>query len=549
MSVAIAVFMAVAPLSAQENKHVEVTKNYTHEVAPAKKMVAPTEISDAPVIEPEIIYNVNPETWQIELEDHNFKPATASYWDLNRPQHLFARVAAGYPLTTDAVVRYTTHNLRLGYFGVGIDHNANFAAKHNGYGDELTMAKSYEMSNAINVGGGLVVGRQMFEASIDYDSDIVNRYALKTSDRIYFHDGNVHLRYGDDFVNLSRLNFGVEVDGGRWSQRLPLGDETTCVAEHSANVAANVARNFKGNIVGIKAGFGLWKGNNYTEYSDMAVNVGVNYARSFGIINLKAELQYMYDKVAGRDKASHFIMPAARLDFDFGKVGVQPYIEFATNITHNGIESLYGQNRYIDFVAMQTKFNLMASTRSYDLHLGMSGSDKASKVAYRVYLGASFIRDQMVWYVNEIGTFGFTQTDNTRLFAGAEVEYRPVGGLKLAANVRGHLDYTNSLYAISDPKLNAGIVAEYRLKRWKFGVSGDLTGCREWSSDELAVGESVVAFEAPITFDLRANIAFRATNSVEVFVMGNNLLDQNIYDFAHYYRNGIGFMVGAKIDF
>ena len=80
-------------------------------------------------------------------------------------------------------------------------------------------------------------------------------------------------------------------------------------------------------------------------------------------------------------------------------------------------------------------------------------------------------------------------------------------------------------------------------------MSGDLTGCREWSSDELAVGESVVAFEAPMTFDLRANIAFRATNSVEVFVMGNNLLDQNIYDFAHYYRNGIGFMVGAKIDF
>ena len=549
MLVAVAMIVAVAPLSAQEHKQVEVTKNYTHEVASAKKMVAPTEISDMPIIEPEIVYNVNPETWQIELEDHNFKPATASYWDMNRPQHLFARIAAGYPLTTDAVVRYTTHDMRLGYFGVGIDHNANFVAKKNGYGEMFSVAQSYDMSNAVNVGGGLVLGRKLFEASLDYDNDIVNRYGLKESDRICFHDGNLHLRYGDDFANLSRLNFGVEVDGGRWSQRLSVEDESLCIAEHNANIAAKAARDFKGNIVGVKAGFGIWKDNGHAQYRDMAVNVGVNYARSFGIINLKAEVGYMYDKVSGRDKASHFFMPAARLDFDFGKVGIQPYVELATNVTHNGIEALYNQNRYIAFESMRAKFSQMASTRSYDLHLGMTGSDKASRVAYRVYLGASFMRDKMVWYVNEIGAFGFTQTDNTRLFAGAEVEYRPVGGLKLAANVRGHLDYTDSVYAISDPKLTAGVVAEYRLKRWKFGVSGDFIGRREWSSGELVDGKSVVAFEAPAVFDLNAEIAFRATTRVEVFVRGCNLLNQNIYDYAYYYRNGIGAMAGVKIDF
>ena len=129
-----AVFMAVAPLSAQEHKQVEVTKNYTHEVSSAKKLTAPTEISDAPVIEPEIIYNVNPETWQVALEDHNFKPAKAGYADdFFRPQNFFARIAAGYPLGSDAAVRYTAHNKHLGYFGVGIDHEANFAKRTNGY--------------------------------------------------------------------------------------------------------------------------------------------------------------------------------------------------------------------------------------------------------------------------------------------------------------------------------------------------------------------------------------------------------------------------------
>ena len=544
----VAITLAVMPLSAQEHKHVEVTKNYTHEVSPAKKIVAPTTINEAPVIEPEIVYNINPESWQVKLEDHNFKPATASYWDNNRPHRFFASVATGYPLTSDAVIRYTTHNVRLGYFGVGIDHAANFAPKSNGYGDKLSIANSYSMSNAIHVGGGVVAGRKMFEARVDYGSDIVNRYGMKSPDRIYFHDGNLSLRYGDDFVDLSRLNFAIEADGGRWSQHLFISDEYPCIAEHNANIAANVARDFKGNIVGVKAGFGIWKDNGYAQYRDMAVNVGVNYARSFGIINLKAEVGYMYDKVSGC-KASHFILPAVRMDFDFGKIGIQPYIELETNITHNGIEALYDQNKYIAFEPMAAEFNKMKSTRSYDLHFGIAGSDKHSKVAYRVYLGSSFIRDYLFWYVDEIGTFGFTQGRNTRLFAGAEVEYHPVGGLRLAASARAHLDNTLSPYAVSDPKIVANILAEYRLKRWKFGVSGDFVGRREWSGSDYVGGNYALVFFALATFDLHADVAFRINGGVELFVSGYNLLNQDIFDYAYYYRNGIGFMLGAKIDF
>ena len=549
MFAAMAMFAAVAPLAAQEHKHVEVTKNYTHEVSPAKKITAPTEISYAPVIEPDITYNVNPETWQIKLEDHNFNPATASYWDMNRPQRFFASVATGYPLATDIALRYATHNMRLGYFGVGIDHESNLVAETNGYGDQLSIADSYSMSNTINVGGGLVLGRQMLEATLDYGNDIVNRYGLKTPDRIYFHDGNLRVRYGDDFVNLSRVNFAVEAEGGCWSQHLPVSSDVMRVGEYNANIGANVARDFKGNVVAITAGFGLWQGDKQTGYRDVAANIGASYSRSFGIISLEAELQYMYDKVAGRDKASHFFMPAARLDFDFGMVEVQPYIELTTNITHNGIEALYSQNEFIAFMPMQGEFNKMASTRSYDLHFGVAGSDKHSKVAYRVYLGSSFIRDQMFWYVNEIGTFGFTQGRNTRLFAGVEVEYHPIGGLKLAASARAHLDNTLSFYAVSDPKIVANILAEYRLKRWKFGVSGDFVGRREWSGSDYVGGNFALVFFAPATFDLHADVSFKVNNGVELFVNGYNLLNQDIYDHAYYNRNSIGFLAGVKIDF
>jgi hypothetical protein len=405
------------------------------------------------------------------------------------------------------------------------------------------------MSNGVNVAGGVVAGRQMFEASADYTNDIINRYGLKSPDRLYFHDANLRLRYGDDFANLSRLNFGIEADGGYWRQHIPAADGVLRVGEFNAAVGANLARDFQGNKVGIKLGFGLWQGDDHTAYRDMAVSVGANYGRSFGIVSLEAELQYMYDRVAGRDKASHFIMPAARLDFDFGKVGVRPYIEVATSVKHNGLESLYSQNRYIAFVPMQGEFNKVASTLNYDLHFGVAGADKASKVAYRVYLGSSFIRNQMFWYINEVGTFGFAQGDNTRLFAGAEVEYHPVGGLTLAASVRGHLDRSKAEYAVSDPKLVAGVLAEYRLKRWVFGVSGDFMGARSWSG--ITVEEEVYTepFTAPAVFDLHANVAFRATSRVELYVNGCNLLNQKIFDYAYYYRNALGVMAGVKIDF
>lgn len=549
MFVAMAALMVVAPLSAQEHKKVEVTKNYMHEVAPAKKITSPTDISDAPFIDPEITYNVNPETWQVDLAAHNFNPATANYWDLNRPQHLFTSIATGYPLATDAVLRFTTHNVRLGYFGIGFDHEANFVAETNGYGDQLSIADSYYMSNVINVNGGVVAGRQMFEANLDYGNDIVNRYGMKNPDRIYFHDGDLRLRYGDDFADLSRINFAIEAEGGYWSQHLPVAEERMRVGEYNANIAANLAREFKGNVVGIKAGFGWWQGDKHTNYRDMAVNVGVNYARTFGIINLEAELQYMYDKVAGRDKASHFVMPAARLTVDFGKVGLMPFVEFNTNVKHNGISALYGENEFISFMPMQQAFNTLASTRSYDLHFGIVGSDRAAKVAYRVYLGSSFVRDQMFWYIDEIGTFGFAQDDNTRLFAGAEVEYHPVGGLRLGGVVRGHLDKNDAVYAISDAKLTARLLVEYGIKRWTFGVSGDFIGRREWSMGELVDGKSVVGFEAPAVVDLRANISCRVSKSVELFVNGYNLLNQDIYDHAYYNRNSVGFLAGIKIDF
>lgn len=535
-------------LRAQEHKRVEVTKNYTHEVGAATKIIVPTDINDDEVYDPDITYNINPETWQIELEDHNFDPATASFYDFNSAERLYTQFAVGYPLVSNAVVRYAMHNKRLGYFGVGIEHDGDFYKKMNAIGEKQFIADSYKMSNRVDVAGGVMTGRQMLEARADYDCSIMNRYAKVMPDRLYFHDANLNLSYGDDFVDLSRLNFGIVVDGGFWSSRVP-SDEPFNVSEYSANAAVKLARNFKDNVIGIDAGFGMWQGGKLANYRDMAINLGVSYSRTFGIMGVEAGLGYMYDKVSGRAKPSHFVLPSVKLTFDFGKVGLMPFVELQTNIKHNTLEALYADTPYIDYLAMQGTFGEMASTRSYDLHFGIMGTDRASKLAYRVYLGGNFMRDQMLWYMNEYGTFGFDQNSNIRLFVGAEVEYHPVGGLKLAANVRAHSDNTQSQYEVSDARLTAGILADYRLKRWKFNLAGDFVGARRWSGAVLEGGAVPLAFTAPAYFNLKANVAFKVTNTIEAYVDGYNLLNQQMFSEPYYTDRGLTCLVGVKMDF
>ena len=158
------------------------------------------------------------------------------------------------------------------------------------------------------------------------------------------------------------------------------------------------------------------------------------------------------------------------------------------------------------------------------------------------------MRDQVLWYINEVGSFGVTAADNNRFVFGAELEYRPVGGLTIGAKFAAHAENSTGDVVVDDARMRGGVDVRYAVKRWKFYVTGDLTGRRRWSSIE---SDEIVyeAFTAPTTFNLGVGISFRASSSVELFVDGYNLLNQQMFDYAYYYRNGIGCMAGLKIEF
>ena len=536
-------------LSAQEHKRVEVTTTYTPEITPQTKLLPPASIANNPPLEPEITYEVHPDTWQISLEDHLFQPAKASYWDFGRAKRLYAEIAAGYPLTSKAVLSYLTQNIRVGYFGVDVKHDASYSARENVEGVMRSMADSYDMRNGIKLRGGAVLGNQMFEAELGYLSSIYNQYAKRgDSYRSLFHDADLSLKYGDNFVDLSRLNFGVEVHGNLWATTPePLTDRITLLPEFNAGGSVRLARDFSKNLIGLDLCYDMWQSPN--DYSDIRFGFETDYARNFGIVDLKASLGYLYDKVRHRAKPSHFVTPGLDLYFNLGLDYVRPFLSFKTDIGQNGVASLYRRNPYLDYNALRESLLATPNTRSYDLSFGAMGSALSSHLRYKLYLGANFMRDQVVWYITEPGLFGVDCANNNRLFVGAELDYLPVGGLEIGAKFYAHLDNSASQFAVSEACMNGELRVAYTLKRWKFYVAGELIGPRTWS----ALEEGVVAydkFSTPLVVNLMAGLGYRASGKVELYVDGYNLLNSHhLYDYAYYPNNGIGFMAGIKIDF
>lgn len=535
----VALFMmcGIDSLKAQQG-NVEIVTTYTPEVASANKLLAPTRIADDPTIDPDIEYNVKTSLWQIDLNSHQFKPARASYWDYSGYKQFYVKADAGYPLASDLCFRYAMQTPKLGYLGVGVDHAGDFASRN-----DRSIAESFNMQNRVLLNGGIFAGSRMFEASLVYDNDIYNGYSMVDPERRLFHDATLALRFGDDFINLEKLNFAIELDGGLWAHRLPQFENMQ--SEYRASASVKLVREFSDNLINVDLDFGMWQSTKQLGYGDIRFGGSVGYARRFGFVSVEAGLGYLYDRVKMRDRASHFILPRAKVMFDLEKASFVPYVELSSGVSHNDVASLYALNPYIDSESVVSSLSTMPNTLNYNLSLGFTGTIFESRFTYHAYVGADFIRDQLFWYISRPGEFGVDAYNNNRIFMGVGAKYLPIAGLELGLDFSYHFDNHKSPYAQSEPQMCGAVNIRYTLRDWSFYVGGKLLGSRSWTS----VDEQMPNFAMPTTFDLGAGVGYCINNRVEVFAKGQNLLNSKIYDYAHYYQPGAGVKVGVKVDF
>ena len=129
---------------------------------------------------------------------------------------------------------------------------------------------------------------------------------------------------------------------------------------------------------------------------------------------------------------------------------------------------------------MGAQFGKMANDLSYNLSIGFTGNVQ-TRFAYRAFFGVNFVQNQTLFYLTPEHNFSAVSANNTRLVYGAELEYMPIGGLRLGGSIMGVVDNVSSLYWSNDPAYEASIFAEYTLRRWHFGITSDFVGKRHWS--------------------------------------------------------------------
>lgn len=540
-TIALAMVAVPSKVVAQTHKHVEVTTVYSPDLAKATKLVAPASVTDDSNMEPDIEYSINTDTWQIELDDHYFNPAKASYWDYDRPVKTYMRAGFGTQGASDFKFRYTTQNARVGYFSAGFNHDGNFSKRANMDNQLRKMGESFDMRNGVSLVAGTFLGSQMLEVDTKINLDTYNRYAERVADvsSLNFQNLGVKLTYGDSFSNLTRLNFGLDVHGGYWGHIAPGAGS---LAQFNAGGAVRLARHFMKDTFGLKIGGDMYQ-SLATTYNDLRIGAELQYSRDFGFVQLESALGYMFDKVQDIENPKNFIMPRAKALFDVGLDYVTPYVELNTTVSQNSVGSLYTMNPYIDYNVSKDAMLKMPNSRDFEVVAGAMGSFFKSQLTYRLYGGVNYMSNSVVWYLTNSGNFGVATADNKRWFMGAELGYSPIGGLVLTAKVDAHKDNTESEYLFDAPKFRGEFMAEYTLKRWRFYSSANMMGAREWSC------ESGDVFRSESTIDLRAGMSFRATSKWKVYVDGYNLLNAKIYDYAYYYRNGMGVVAGVEIDF
>lgn len=582
---AVAAMSAIAPagVSAQEmkasmNKQVEVTKMYVPDVAPAQKLAIEPDMTDTVKMHPDIDYSITPLSWQTSLSTEKFRPATLNYWEFNRPRNFYLKAGAGYPLLSEGDFYASTQNPDTGFLTFYFNHHGQYDNIANYFGEKHD---SRSMNNRVGLDLGWYAGKRVLEGDFSYEMDSRHRYAGSkllgenaseraknfaeaVGDKISTGLLSGEIRFGDDFADLSRVNFNIAVRGSLFSDKsaarsmrtfetpAQIGYEDFGIGENRFGGSVAIAKGFGRHTLRIDADFDSYNGTrSYRDYGDNILHAGVRYGRDGGKVDYMLGADYYYDWFRRGSKASH-ITPYLRLRFNVSRKGYfVPFIEADGELRNNSFMSLARINPYIMTGVTAEDMSAMTAgnTTQYNVRIGFAGNVAGDRLSYRVLIGASFAPEDIFWYVQDYMWFGVENGRRNTLCFDAEINYRPVSNLLITAEAKGRAFSIDSTLDNTIPAFESRLGVEYNIRSWTFGVSADMCGTTYWTNKIGPNSADWRTFKNSFSTDLKAYIEWNYRNDVGFYIEGRNLLDSQIYPFAYYRNYGIGGVFGVKVQF
>lgn len=569
--IAAALFAALpCAVFAQVEKQVEVTKSYVPSVESATKLAIKPDMTDTVRMRPEIDYAITPLSLSTRLDTRPIRPATVTYWEFNRPLPFYIKIGAGYPLNSVLDFYASSQNAGTGYVLAYVNHDGRYADIRNDFG---VKNNSVLMENRVGVAAGKYLGRHIIEGEISYDNRMYHRYGTYVTEGVEstihpgalvdYSDVNAAVRFGDDFLDLSRTNFEVALRGGLFYDHSDGIDYGNKARQSSLEARAKIGRGFGRSHFTAEVGYSLQDGQKSIDiYNRQLICGGVRYGYNGGVVTFEAGADYYHDKIKGAE-AGNYITPYARLDFDLGKPGLRPFVEIDGSVDDNSYRSLTLTNPYVANPTMFEKSSLLdKSSVDYCGRIGIGGSLWREKFVYRLYAEMAINDNHVYWYGRSWGTslessetlineaaFFPIQGRQTAISIHGEAEYRPINGLRMTLGLHTIFDddEINFHDGCSMFEGNAGV--RYEGRKIAVGISTRMRSTHSWSvllNDDPTRHEVV---SLPFNFDLRLNFDWKLSRRITLFAEGSNLANRPLYDFPWYREYGASFTVGVKANF
>ncbi|MDR2890245.1 MAG: hypothetical protein LBV18_01350 [Alistipes sp.] len=586
------------------DRRLEVTREYTPNVGPAGKLPIEPNMTDTVRLRPEVTYRITPVAGPVSFEVRAFEPASVSTarWDPGRP--LYLRAGLGLPLQSTLDLYFTPRMAAGSSLGLYVNHRGAYSKLRNDFGVKADATETY---NGVGLWGSRRWARYELKGDVSYTH---RRYDMYGTDEVPDDSsfewmtaswnrvgGNVG--FGDDFTDLSRLNFHVGLDGGYTRRNdIRVFDSSYYRIGHmyrpsqaDGELSLRLGRELRTGHA-LEAEFRGRMGKHYAEVYDntasittneadnrfSSASVAVRYDLSTGGLRLRVggDLYYVYNQYYGQDGVR--LRPALELSYDVAGGRFVPFARVSSRIVDGSMEALSRTNPYV------TTYG--ATGLATDALMGFEG-DVGGVFTYRLSGGASLLRDYNIM-CPEYGdlyrpmTFNPVAMRGRRYTAGAEFGLRNVGGFsaRLYGNVYTHelrpeVDYVS--YDLPDdawgsdsyyewslsvlpglPEFDAGAEVSYSHKdvfRIKAGV--EVTGKRRFRTETYYLSPSLESHflkgvTIPTVADVSLEVEFRVQSDFWVFVEGRNLAGlggHKLYPWPYYRGRGANVMAGIEMVF
>lgn len=547
----VALSLATVELSAQVTKRVEVTKAYTPEINRAKKLMLEPDMSDTVTLRPDIDYSITPRSIESRLSQSLYQPMIVplSESKATQSESLYTKVALGAPFSSLLDI-YASKPLSGGGYIMGyINHSGDYGKRDNIYGESTSANQS---QNVLGVAVRKTYNEKQAETNVYYVHDIWDRYATPTPEdnHVRYQRLGVDGSYGDNYSDWSRWNFATDVGLDMfWANG---GNDVT-----SFDLGVNAGHKLGMGKLYLGAEFYLAKGSG--DYQNNSISFESSYTFTLKKLDFKLGAVYLYDVVDSdvADSKDSNILPSLKVKSNHFS-GFKPFVEIDTKLQRNDFASLTDINPYIE-----SGQYLGQNTTTYNFRAGIEGDLLNQKLTYRLYTEYSTSENGLYWVfatpeylmddvTMELGEDNFyiaDLDDKDALSLNIDAEYRVCRSFKV--NMAMSLtDYHGSYLEVGEPKFELSLGAEYKVDKLTIGIGADYMSKRyNTYVNSIASPISYARIKTPQSINLKASAQLRVKQNLAIFIDLDNLMSDDVYQWAGYKEYGASVMAGVKIQF